>query len=188
MVQQIIILEEVTMKAFTTAILVVTFLAVAGCGKQENPPPKVDLHMAALTGNLEAVQQHIKAGSDLNKKEPTRGSTPLITAIMFGKTEVATALIKAGADINYKNYEGTTPLHTAAFTCRTEIVKALLEKGADKNVRNNAGRTPLETVTVPFDDIKSIYDSLGAALAPLGFKLDYDQIRATRPKIAEMLQ
>ncbi len=64
-----------------------------GCRKQENPTPTVDLHVAAAMGGIEAIQQHIQAGSDLDIKEPTRGSTPLITAAMFGKTDVALALI-----------------------------------------------------------------------------------------------
>jgi len=180
-------MEEGAMKTSTTVILVVTLLTVAGCGKQENPVPKVDLHTAALQGNLEAIQQHIKAGSDLNEKD-TYGSTPLIIAATFGKTEVALALIEAGADLNITNNDGSTPLLTAAFLCRTEIVQALLDKGADKTLRNKAGRTALESVSRPFEDAKSIYDGLGAALGPLGLKLDYERIKTTRPKIAEMLR
>ena len=176
------------MKTAITAILIITLLMVTGCSKQENPVPEVDLHTAAILGDLEAVQMHIKAGSDLNIKEPTRGSTPLITAALFGKTEVAIALIKAGADVNYQNNDGSTALHTAAFACRIEIVQALLEKGVNKTLKNHSGRTPLETVTVPFDEIKGVYEGLGAALAPLGFEWDYERIKAVRPNIAEMLQ
>ena len=67
-------MEESTMKTVTTAILIVTLLTVAGCGKQKNSdkekrPPRVSLHVAALGGNLNAVRQHINAGSDLNKKD-----------------------------------------------------------------------------------------------------------------------
>lgn len=188
MIHQNLILEETTMKTLTTAILIVTLLTVIGCSKKENPAPEIDLHTAAVLGDLEAVQQHIKAGSDLDPKEPTRGSTPLLTAIVFDKTEVAMALIEAGADVNYQNYEGSSPLITAAVFCRTEIVKALLDKGADKTLRNKAGRNALESVSRSFDDAKAIYDGLGAALAPLGLKLDYERIKTTRPIIAEMLQ
>ena len=180
-------LEEVAMKTVMTAILVVTLLTVAGCGKLENSAPSVGLNAAALQGNLEAIRQHIKAGSDLNEKDQF-GSTPLIIAATFGKTEVALALIEAGADLNTKNNDGSTPLLTAAFLCRTEIVEALLEKGADKTLRNSAGKTALETVAGPFDNVKGIYDGLGAALGPLGLELDYERIKATRPNIAEMLR
>jgi len=111
-----------------------------------------------------------------------------LTATVLGKTEVALALIDAGADVNYQNYEGSSALITAAFFCRTEIVKALLQKGADKTLRNKAGRTALESVSAPFDEVKGIYDGLGKALEPLGLKLDYEQIKITRPIIAEMLR
>ena len=143
------------MKKIMTALLVVIGLTFAGCTKQENPAPSVALHAAAAQGNLVAVQQHIKSGSNLNEKEPTIGSTPLITA---------------------------------AFFCHTEIVKALLDKGADKTLRNNAGRSALDTVAAPFENVKSIYDQIGAALEPLGLKLDYERIKTTRPKISEMLR
>ena len=79
-------------------------------------------------------------------------------------------------------------MHTAAFLCRTEIVKVLLAHGADKNVRNNAGATALESVAGPFEEIRVVYDLLGTVLGPLGLKLDYERIKATRPKIAEMLR
>jgi len=181
------------MKTLTTAVLVVTLLTFTGCGKQESSqtapkPPSAGLIEAAASGNLDAIRQHIKAGSDLNEKEPSRGSSPLITAAAFGQTEAARVLIEAGADVNYKNNEGSTALHTAAFFCRTEIVKALLDNGADKNARNNAGRTALESVSALFDDVKGIYDQFRAVLGPLGIELDYERIKMTRPKIAEMLR
>ena len=183
------------MKTTMTAILVLTLITFAGCGNQGDSaedmaptPPSVGLHVAAIQGNLEAVQQHIRAGSNLNESEPSRGSSPLITAAVFGRTEIAVALIEAGADVNYKNNEGSTALHSAALFCHTEIVKALLENGADKTIRNNDGRIPLDSVAAPFDDVKPIYDRLGRSLKPLGLNLDYERIKETRPKIAEMLQ
>jgi ankyrin repeat protein len=195
MMRQNLILEEMAMKKVTTAILVATLIIFAGCGNKDKSaeekapaPPSVGLHVAAIQGNLDAVLQHIEAGSDLNEKEPSRGSSPLITAAAFDRTEIAVALIEAGADVNYRNNEGSTALHTAALFCRTEIVKALLENGADKTISNNAGRIPMDAVAGPFEDVKGIYDRLGASLKPLGLTLDYERIKETRPKIAEMLQ
>jgi CubicO group peptidase (beta-lactamase class C family) len=143
--------------------------------------------MAALQGNTEAIRQHITAGSDLNEKDQF-GSTPLITATTFGKTEAARALIEAGADIEMRTSDGSTPLHVASFFCRTEIVRALLDNGADKYARNMSGSTAFDNVAAPFDDDKGIYDRLGQALEPLGLKLDYERIKTTRPKIAQMLR
>lgn len=175
------------MKTMTTAILIVSLLAAGACVKQENPAPRMSLQAAAVQGSVEAIQQHIKAGSDLNEKDDY-GSTPLIVAITFDKVEVARMLIEAGADLEITNNDGSTPLHIAAFLCRTEIVEALLDNGADKNVKNSRGATALQTTEAPFEDVKPVYDAIGKGLAPLGLILDYELIKATRPKIAEMLR
>lgn len=174
----------------TIPIAVLSFAILAGCGRQERTtsPPSVSLHEAAVEGNLGAVQQHIAAGSDLNERELEGGSTPLITAAVFGKTEAARALIEAGADVNLRNNEGSTALISAAFLCRTEIVELLLANGADKGVMNNSGATALDSVASPFDSVKGVYDFLGATLGPVGLQLDYERIKVTRPKIAEMLR
>ena len=221
------------MKFITTVISTLLLITSVGCGNQDTTSqqsaesqttvsiPKIDLHAAVVTGNIEVIQQHIKAGSDVNVLEPSRESTPLITAAFLGKAEIAKILIDAGADLDYQNVdgstalltaavfgrteaakilidagtdvniqnnEGATALHSAAFFCHEEIVKALLAKGADKTLKNKYGQTALETVVAPFEDVKGIYDGVGAALRPLGLKLDYEHIKATRPKIAEILK
>jgi ankyrin repeat protein len=98
------------------------------------------------------------------------------------------ALVQAGADVNARNNDGSTPLIVAAFLCRTDIVQHLLAHGADKNAKDKAGHTALESVSAPFDQVKGIYDFLQAALGPMGLKLDYEQMKATRPKIANLLR
>ncbi|MDX1326117.1 MAG: ankyrin repeat domain-containing protein [Arenibacter sp.] len=150
--------------------------------------PKIDIHTAVLSDNLEAVNQHIKAGTDLNKKDPMSGSTPLITASSFGKEKIAKALIDAGADMTIKNNDGATALHTAAFFCRIEIVQMLMDAKADKTAKNNFGMTPRESVMGPFSEVKPIYEMLQQQLAPLGMELDLTEIEKTRPVIAMMLQ
>jgi len=150
--------------------------------------PAISLHAAVIEGNLEAVKQHIAAGSDLNVKEPSGGSSPLILASLLGKTEIAQALIDAGADVNQTNNEGSTALHTAAFFCRPDIVKALLAAGADTSIRNNSGSTALASVSAPFQAVKGVYDYFSNTLGPIGLELDYTYLETTRPQIAEMLQ
>lgn len=151
-------------------------------------PPQIDIHTAVLTENLEAVQQHIAAGSNLNEKDPFGGSSPLITAAVFGKTDMARVLIDAGADLNFQNKDGSTALHTAAFFCRPEIVQMLLNKGADKTIKNSFGATAYESVAAPFSETKPAYDMMGTVLAPMGLKLDYAHLEKTRPEIAAMLK
>ncbi len=155
---------------------------------KEVKAPGIDLNTAVYMGNLAAVQQHIKAGTNLNTKEPLGGSTPLLTACVFGKTEIAKALINAGADLDMVNNDGSTPLHVAAFFCHTEIVQSLIANGANINALNGQGATALQSVAGPFSEVKPVYDFLLQQLGPLGLKLDYEQIEATRPVIAQMLQ
>lgn len=150
--------------------------------------PEMNIHAAVLTGNLEAVKQHIKAGTDINEIEPMSGSTPLVSAATFGKTDIAKALIDAGADLNISNKDGSTPLHSAAFFCRVEILQLLINAHADKTLRNKFGVTPRETVMGPFSEIRPIYEMMQQQLEPLGMQLDMERLEKTRPVIAMMLQ
>ncbi|MDT7829561.1 ankyrin repeat domain-containing protein [Pricia sp. S334] len=150
--------------------------------------PEMDIQAAILSDNLEAVKQHIKAGTDLDKKDAMSGSTPLITAASFGKIKMAQELIDAGADLTAKNNDGATALHTAAFFCRVEIVQMLIDANVDKSARNNFGATARESVMGPFADIKPIYEMLQQQLRPMGLQIDLNEIEKTRPVIAMMLE
>lgn len=185
----------------TTLIMLVAFiLTSASCqdkkqaAQKSNPsksgvkPPTVDIHTAIVSGNLEAVQQHIAAGSDINIKDPFGGSSPLISAAVFGKEDIAKVLIDAGADLNIQNNDGSTALHTAAFFCRPALVKLLLQKGADKTIKNKFNSTAYEGVIAPFNDVKPVYEMMGNALGPMGLKLDFAYIEKTRPEIAALLK
>ena len=172
---------------------IITAILLVGCGEAPPPkPPDVDLITAAAEGNLDAVKQHIAAGTDLNQKDPNPSgakATALGIAAALGHTEIAIALIEGGANVDQSDKDGSTPLHSAAFLCYPEIVQALLDKGAFKNVRNNSGSTALESVELPWAVAKGIYEFLDAILfKPLGAPLDYERIQETRPEIVEILR
>ena len=150
--------------------------------------PEIDIQAAILSDNIEAVKQHIEAGTDLNKKDAMSGSTPLITAASFGKNKIAQVLIDAGADLTVKNNDGATALHTAAFFCRVEVVQSLIDAKVDKTTKNNFGMTPRESIMGPFAEIKPIYEMLQQQLGPIGLQIDLAEIEKTRPVIAMMLQ
>ncbi len=92
------------------------------------------IDVAARTGNIEAVKQHIAAGVDVNVKDKY-GMTPLHNAvgngIRKGHKETAELLIAKGADVNTKNNNGGTPLGLAIWIKETEIA-ALLRKHGGK--------------------------------------------------------
>lgn len=150
--------------------------------------PSMDIHGAIISNNLEVVKQHIKAGSDLNAKEPMSGSTPLISAATFNRADIAKALIDAKADLEIKNNDGSTALHTAAFFGRIEIVQLLIDAKADKTIKNNFGATPRETVMGDFAQVKPVYEMMIMQLEPMGFKLDLEALEKARPVISVMLQ
>ena len=154
-------------------------------------PPDVDIFKAVGEGDLKALKQHFAAGTDLNQRSPDGDDkkTPLMVAAVLGRTEIAKALIEGGAKLDLKDKDGGTALSAAAFFCHTEIVQALLQKGADKNIRNKDGNTALQSVEGPFIDVKWIYELVdGLFFKPAGMPLDYERIKATRPKIAKMLR
>ena len=153
-------------------------------------PPGLNVFDAAGKGNLEALKQHIAAGTDLNQRTPDgQKTTPLIAAAGVGQAEAAKMLIEAKVDLNLQNKDGNTALHTAAFLCHPEIVEALLKGGADKTIKSNVGATALDGAQAPWDEVKPIYDHLNTIFyKPFGIPLDYNRIQQTRPKIAEMLR
>ena len=122
---------------------------VAEAAKPEPPTakaPDISIHEAAEDGNIEAVKQHIAAGTDLNaKNEVARGvgETPLHKAAGEGRKKVAELLIANGADVDASS-GGMTPLHKAATRGEKEIVELLITAGADVNAKINGVVTPLD--------------------------------------------
>ena len=149
--------------------------------EQEVSAPDIEIGTAAAEGDLEAIRQHIAAGTDLNK------TNALVTATVFGNTEVVTLLIEAGADLDTQDDQGSTPVFVAAFFCRPEILKLLLAKGADQNIPNKDGRTPSQVVQAPFASVKPAYEYLERQLSPLGLKLDHERLKKVRPMMVEIL-
>jgi hypothetical protein len=74
-------------------------LLVGCCTPPPEPPtakaPDISIHEAAEKGNIEAVKQHIAAGTDVNALDDD-GGTPLALAIRSGNTETADLLRKHG--------------------------------------------------------------------------------------------
>ncbi len=114
------------------------------------PTPEVEtLHDAARYGDIEAVEDFIAIGKDINARDSS-SRTPIHYAIAFGKgdtgEEIFNLLLEAGADLTATDEKKNTPLHYACGYGKPFAVKALLEKGCDKTATNGTGKTPLELV------------------------------------------
>ena len=153
-------------------LLLTTIAAVVlvGCGES----PK-DIWEAAEEGNVEAVKQHLAAGTDVNAKD-ILGCTPLHTAAFFGQKEAVELLIAKGADVNAKDDHDETPLDSvfnhnketadllrkhggkystinmAALAGDIEAIKEFLAAGSDVNAKDESGETPLDAAI----DLKQI--------------------------------
>ncbi|MBC8245718.1 MAG: ankyrin repeat domain-containing protein, partial [Verrucomicrobia bacterium] len=95
-------------------LLITTIAAVllVGCGTTHQgivQAPDISIHKAARVGHIEAVKQHLEAGTDVNAKDGG-GWTPLHHAVEAGHKEIAELLIANGADVNAKDKLGWTPL------------------------------------------------------------------------------
>ena len=87
-----------------------------------------DIFLAAKNGNIEAVKQHIAAGTDVNARD-NGGSTPLHQAAINGHKEIAELLIANGADVNAKTDAGVTSLDDAIGRKHSETIDLLRKHG-----------------------------------------------------------
>ena len=108
-------------------ILITTIAAVVlvGCGPSEAERALVG---AAESGNIEAIKQHLAAGTDVNAKDRHK-NTPLHAAAAWGQKEIAELLIANGADVNAKRFDGRTPLDEAVSEGEKEIADLLRKHG-----------------------------------------------------------
>ena len=104
---------------------------------QPEPPtataPEISIHEAAGEGNIEAVKQHLAAGTDVNARY--FGATPLHASAGLGRKEIVELLIAEGADVNAglnrdNKHKGKTPLNAAIEAGKNEIADLLRKHGA----------------------------------------------------------
>ena len=90
--------------------------------------PDISIHIAARKGNIEAVKQHLVAGTDVKSRDK-HGGTPLHFSATFGHKKICELLIAKGADINAKNASNKTPVNAASDFKHTETVELLRKHG-----------------------------------------------------------
>ena len=92
--------------------------------------------------DIKGVQELLAKGADINIRENTMGSTPLMVACSIeGTDEIVELLISKGADVNIiASYDGRTALMWAANNSQKNV-ELLLAEGADVNVKGIEGMT-----------------------------------------------
>eukprot|EP00281_Chroomonas_sp_CCMP1168_P023113 CAMPEP_0206233448 /NCGR_PEP_ID=MMETSP0047_2-20121206/11995_1 /ASSEMBLY_ACC=CAM_ASM_000192 /TAXON_ID=195065 /ORGANISM="Chroomonas mesostigmatica_cf, Strain CCMP1168" /LENGTH=449 /DNA_ID=CAMNT_0053657333 /DNA_START=37 /DNA_END=1384 /DNA_ORIENTATION=+ len=85
---------------------------------------------AIRSGNMEALQEAVAGGSDVNAADQF-GQTVLVWAAYTGTPEMAELLLESGADPNIGR---NPPLHYAARFGRATMVQLLLKHGADPHL------------------------------------------------------
>ena len=106
------------------------------------PDGRTALIIASRCGNLEAVQQLLKAGADVRGQD-NAGRTALHAAVEEGSVAITTRLLEAEAEVDAVDAEGETPLLTACRRGRVAAVRALLSAGAKPDIRDRRGDTAL---------------------------------------------
>jgi ankyrin repeat protein len=149
--------------AVAGVVIVVLMLVIFNGSKPK--APAISIHDAAFDGNIEAVKQHLAAGTDINAKYQNNktdesiylkglgdeGETPLHPAAYGDNKNIVELLIAKGADVNAKNKDGWTPLHWAAAMSHKEVAELLLANGADVNAKDEDGQTPLDNAMLGND-------------------------------------
>ena len=113
--------------------------------------PSVDIWEAASEGNIQAVKQHLAAGTDFELRCTACGLTVLGHAAWGGHKEIVELLLAEGADVNMKDKSGGRPLHAAVIGGAKEIAELQILSGADVNAKieggSHKGNTPLPLIS-----------------------------------------
>lgn len=139
---------------------------------------------AATLGNLEAVQQLILNGADVNKTNSFTKDTALLRSLYGNFPQITRLLVYSGADINAKNNYNHSPMYIALEKKQAEFIDlflssgvreglnsaylfracaqknsmgvlAMLKGGIDPNVKNEKGNTPL-IISASLGDVPSV--------------------------------
>ncbi len=143
------------------------------------------LIVAATLGNLEAVQQLVSSGADVNKANAFTKDTALLRSLYYtDRVDIAQFLVYNGADINAKNNYNHSPMYLALEKQKGELIDlflssgvreglssnylfracakknymgvlAMLKGGIDPNIKNEKGNTPL-IISSSLGDLPSV--------------------------------
>jgi len=152
------------------------------------------LHVAALHGQVSAVQALLDAGADVNAKNNYGPFTPddLWNKVLATNNhqDPVGVLTVHGNDTRYMQ-NGYTPLHLAIFSIKhKQILELLISKGADVNAQPASGATPLFFAVLrdQKDDVQflldhganvNLPDAYGDTCLDMALRLKYESVLPT---------
>ncbi len=141
---------------------------------------------AARDGNMAALKQFVRSGSDVNETSEQDGSHPLSLAALAGQVRAVRYLLAQGAEVNDTNRKGESALHVAALFGQLEVVEVLLDAGSEIGAKTREGATALNNASLPWSEgLAGVFTYVGSAV---GIDFDLEKIKASRPKVAKLLR
>lgn len=114
-----------------------------GKGNPQKSGTGGDLHAAARSGDLIAVQSILISNPLSVNSRDKHSRTPLHLAAFSGQTEVVSYLCKNKADVGASAMDDMAAIHFAAQKGHLEVVWALVSAGASFKAATRKGMTPL---------------------------------------------
>ena len=105
-----------------------------------------DFFVALKQENMKSIEEHIKNGVNIKKKN-LHGLNPLHMAAQMGNSRLIDLFLAKGVGINLLSRSKHTALHIAVKQQHMDIVKQLLKYGAKINTQNSDGDSPLHVAT-----------------------------------------
>lgn len=146
-------LKELSAQTFCFCLVLLVLFASTG-GALNGGLSDYDKHAlagAAERGDLDAVQDLVSSGADINEKDAA-GRTAVHHAARRGHVQILKQLLSKGADPNARTATGHTPLHEASASHQIEAARALLAAGADKHAKTSGGHSVLAFAGSEFRD------------------------------------
>ncbi|MCH2399203.1 MAG: ankyrin repeat domain-containing protein, partial [Pirellulales bacterium] len=145
------------MRRLLNTITSLALTIAAGC----NSAPSTDIWTAARDGDIDLLEQHVAAGTDINGTldmpgNPADGGSPLHAAVSANQLQAIDFLIAQGAEVDRRdsNETGASPLMWAAAYGNLEAARRLIAAGAAVNYVDNNGATALDA-TLMFEPNKN---------------------------------